>query len=198
MYLYVDSTTNLTIGLINTDFSLVDYKYIEAKKSSLIIQSETFNILQARDLKLLEISGIIYCAGPGSYTGMRVSQGLVDICESAGIKVYSFYHFEVPRLLGIKSGGFWADAFKKEYFWTSWVDEDQTIELISSDQLEKKKENTQKVFCAHQKEARDELQTHKLIESNAKDFFKTVIESNHRVPLYYYRPLEKEFRTNNE
>ena len=81
MYLYVDSADDLSLGLIDKDYRIIEFKEIKAKKTSLVLQKSILELLAAHNLKLNTLSGVIFCSGPGSYTGMRVGQGFVDICK---------------------------------------------------------------------------------------------------------------------
>ena len=98
MYLYLDTSEDLTLAVIHSDYELIELSEIKTKKTSLVLQSSIDELMQKHEVTFSKLEGIIFCAGPGSYTGMRVGQGFVDICGWQGIKTYSFYHFQIPKI----------------------------------------------------------------------------------------------------
>ncbi|MFT6633775.1 MAG: tRNA threonylcarbamoyladenosine biosynthesis protein TsaB [Bacteriovoracaceae bacterium] len=198
MYLFIDTTQNITIGLLGEDLKWIDYQYLISKKSSAELHYLIYEMLSSRNKDVTSITGLIYCAGPGSYTGMRISEGLSNIFEWSKIKVNSFYHFEVPAICGANKGIWGAKAFKGEYFLYSW---NQTVGekiLVPENELESRIGNKE-IYFGH--EAFLE-KSGKLSKDFIKDcpelIFKYVLENNLCVPLYYYRPLEEEFSRKNE
>ena len=198
MYLFIDTTQNITIGLLGEDLKWVDYQYLISKKSSAELHYLIYQMLSSKDIDVTSVSGLIYCAGPGSYTGMRISEGLSNIFEWSTIKVNSFYHFEVPGICGIDEGVWCAKAFKGEYFLYSWNKTIGEKVLVPESDLESRVQNKEFYF-GHEAVLE---KSGKLSKDFIKDYhqiiFKYVLENNLCVPLYYYRPLEEEFSRKNE
>ena len=107
MYLFIDTTQFITLGLLDSELNWVSFKLIEDKKSSATLHFLVDDLLSTKKIEFSELAGIIYMAGPGSYTGMRVSQGFVDICRLEGMPIYSLYHYQVPALSKKFDKGIW-------------------------------------------------------------------------------------------
>lgn len=197
MYLYLDTTEDLNIGLYDENYKALKFLDIKSKKTSLILQSTIYELLKDRSLEVKDLKGIIYCAGPGSYTGMRVGQGFVDICQWQKIPVYSFYHFKVPKILGILNGAWIASAFKGETFVYRWESDEESIELIRDEALELDKLGSN-IFTRGEMSGQKKIKsTQELIRENDSFLFKYIVENNIKEELFYYRPLEQEFKVPN-
>ncbi|MGZ3789312.1 MAG: hypothetical protein ACXVLQ_12360 [Bacteriovorax sp.] len=191
--LFVDSTSGLVIGLLDSKFNWVEYKSLDEKKPSEIIHHEIFSLLKKHGLEIKEMKCFV-SSGPGSYTGMRLSEGIAQIFELSHMPVYSFYHFEVPRLSGITSG-FWAtNAFKGQVFLYEWDNEKVERHLVNKD-----------LFAIEDKELGFTLDesdpffanlatTKSLIKNESAKIFARVHDEKMRVVPYYFRSLEEEFR----
>lgn len=197
MYLYLDTSENLTLALFDSSYKLVDLREVESKKTSLILQSCLNDLLRTVNVNLLELDAIIFCAGPGSYTGMRVGQGFVDICKWQGVKVYSFYHFMIPKILGYAEGVWVSSAFKGQDFIHTWNDNKWDNNLFERPMfLEEVKEK--KVFSRNDSyEDIPTISTQEMLKSNAKELIKTIVESKLSSELYYYRPIDQEYKVPN-
>ena len=191
--LFIDSTSGLVIGLLDSKFSWVEYIALDEKKHSEIIHAEIFNLLQRHKLQFSQIRCFV-ASGPGSYTGMRLSEGLAQVFELSNVPVFSFYHFDVPRLTGT-ANGFWAtNAFKGQVFVYNWIDQ----------QLEKHLVNKEDFFIQDSSlgftlDAIDPLfqslpTTKNLVKERASSLFPIIVDQKLRVPPYYFRTLDEEFR----
>ena len=192
-YLFIDSTLGLEIGLLDDQFRWIDFLTFDNKKPSEIIHSEIHQLLNKHQLNLKSLE-CFTASGPGSYTGMRLSEGLVQVLALSGMKIYSFYHFEVPKLTGIREG-FWAtNAFKGQVFVYTWSEEKEERLLLNKDQFVIQNEkigftldNTDREFA--------KLSSSKiLIKSNPTLIFSYLHAHQKRVPPYYFRTLDEEFR----
>src|SRR5690606_33604247 len=77
-----------------------------------------------------ELNGLFVCNGPGSYTGIRLGEGIAQVFEMLNIPIYSFHHYKVPKLLGHESGQWSCHAFKGEiynYLWDANSSEEQLV-----------------------------------------------------------------------
>ncbi len=192
-YLFIDSTLGLNIGLLNGQYEWVEFLTFDSKKPSEIIHAEIFQLLNKHQLNLKSLE-CFATSGPGSYTGMRLSEGLVQILGLSGIKIYSFYHFEVPKLSGIKEG-FWAtNAFKGQVFVYTWNQVCEEKLLIKKDQFEI--ENTKIGFTLDNSEVDFSglISSMDLIKNNPTPIFSHVHSLKMRMPPYYFRTLDEEFR----
>jgi tRNA threonylcarbamoyladenosine biosynthesis protein TsaB len=192
-YLFVDSTLGLNIGLLDSHFNWVEFLTFESKKPSEIIHPEIHQLLNKYQLNLKSLE-CFTTSGPGSYTGMRLSEGLVQVLGLSGIKIYSFYHFEVPKLSGVKEG-FWAtNAFKGQVFVYTWNQLSEEKILINKDQFEI--QNSKLGFTLDNSETDfSALSSSKdIIKNNPIQIFSHVHSLKMRVPPYYFRTLDEEFR----
>jgi tRNA threonylcarbamoyladenosine biosynthesis protein TsaB len=191
MKLYIDTTQKITVGLLNKENSWIVLKKIDSNLSSELLHLEINSILESYQLNLLgDIELIYYCAGPGSYTGMRVSEGFAQTCLWAQLKVRNFYLFHIPEYLGFKSYRWSSFAFKGEYF--LYVFDQGTIrqELISKEEYEKLMQQDSLNVMNF-----DTTQTKTLIENNPQIIFDSLERQieNDLKNLFYFRTLETEF-----
>ena len=115
-YLYIDSSKHLVLGLLDEKFKWMDFLEVKDVKTSAHIHKDIFSMLSRNDLSMDDLFGVFVISGPGSYTGVRVSEGLAQVLEWAKIPVYSFNHFQVPQFLNDNSWIFVSKAFKGEFF----------------------------------------------------------------------------------
>lgn len=191
--LFIDSTAGLDIGLLDSKLDWVEYHSLDEKKPSEVIHTEIYQLTQKYKLELKNMR-LFVTSGPGSYTGMRLSEGLAQIFEMSLLPVFSFCHFDVPRLAGISHGYWVTNAFKGQVFVYRWNGDESEKTLINKTDfiIEDQKlgytlDKVDPLF--------DGLSTTKeLIKKNAPKLFAKVLELKMRVPPYYFRTLEEEFR----
>ena len=181
--LYIDTSKQLIIGLLNSFWEFAHLEKFSDTKNSAVLYRKIFDILESYNVKPLQLKAFIHAAGPGSYTGIRLSWGMADIFQWHGIESYGFYHFEVPSYLGVREGSWIANAFKREVFCYSWKDNEKTSCLISESE-------------AHDfiEKSYDHASTQNMIENNSKIFFQYVVKNKIQKKPYYFRPLDKEFK----
>lgn len=201
MYLFFDSSEYLSLGILDSAYNWVDFKRLTTKKNSEIFYGCLYDMLEKNELKLAQIKAVFQVAGPGSYTGMRLSEGLCQLLEWQGISVYSFYHFQVPKLLGRKKGGWVSEAFKGELFLYSWEGDSEDFLLLpkhgrtNEEMLFEISKTTTPLFTHYDMGIFDCEFTADQIKDSPHVLFKRVFELELREKPYYYRPLEQEFRT---
>jgi len=191
MELFIDTTFGITVGILDKSYKWLDYKFIEGKKGSAVIHRLIYDLLENNKLKTKDITRLLQVSGPGSYTGMRVSEGIANIFNWQGFEVNSFYHFDVPKLLGVKEGCWITDAFKGESFCFSWNGEDEKSELMKSNDILIPSDIP--MFTLKNKEDTNFIETQSLIKEKSEELFKRVVELNMKKDLYYFRTIEMEF-----
>ena len=175
--LFLDTTSGLILGLLDESFHWLDYEVNKDNRPSEIIHSKIFYLLNKFYLDFQNIR-LIYIAGPGSYTGMRLSEGLADIVKWNNIETYSFYHFEVPQYIGVKSGQWITNAFKKEIFSYKWNENESSKELLISC-------DNKQVYTLEK--------TQEIIHKNPMEIFSKIVHLKENRETYYFRTLEEEF-----
>ena len=202
-YLYIDTSDHLVLGLLDENLEFLDLLDFPETKSSAIIHQNIFDLFQRHQASPLALKGVIQAAGPGSYTGVRLSYGIVQIFKWHGVACYGFYHFEVPLLLGVQEGGWISKAFKGEVFSFSWEGKKQSSSLFSEEQF--LNSCVPLPISTHFPGSLDEKivakfspnSTHQMIVERPSDFFRCIIENKLSRKPYYFRPLQKEFRRPN-
>ncbi len=195
-FLYVDVTSGLILGLLDSNFNWVEYQDINEKKPSEIIHLAIYELLKRNNIdpKKLEY---FFCSGPGSYTGMRLGEGMAQVFEWVSAKVYSFYQFEVPRLMGVQNGYWITNAFKGQVFIYNWTEDgtkvENHIELVSNAEF-KINGRTNGFTLSNDNPLFSELRTSKeMIKISPQNFFKNIYDSKMRKVPYYFRSLDEEF-----
>lgn len=194
MFLYIDTTDKITLGLLNDKMNWIDYFHDPKLVISTTLHFLIDDMLKRHDLKISDITSTIYMAGPGSYTGMRVSEGISDIFKWQNMQVNSFYHHEVARLNGESRGKWISKAFKGEYFLFSWDGEKEEQILIKESDLKEYIKPDDKTFSFHNVFDFPVLSTVDMIRNNPQAILTSVLNENLNRRLYYYRELNQEFQ----
>lgn len=196
--LFLDTSHFLTLGILDENHQWLAYQQYKETKGSGVLHSLIYDQLHQQKVKLFEIENFFQMAGPGSYTGIRLSDSIRQLLDWQKVSTFSFYHFAVPSYLGIQQGRWISYAFKNELFSYSWSVEKTSQELLS---LEGGLEDLQNLnlythFCSALDFPKIQIQeTSKLIFENPQKIFEHVRAAKIQESPYYYRPLNKEFRT---
>lgn len=193
MYLFIDTTKAITVGILDLDFKWLSYEYFPDAKGSALIHKIIYDQYKENNLNLLETKALIQVAGPGSYTGMRVSEGISQIFDWQDFQTFSFYHYEVPSILGVKSGVWLANAFKGEFFTYSWNEKSASSQLIKKENFSYDKETKYYSSFDFEESGTTLDLTSELIKNMSATLFNAVVSENMKKPLYYYRTLEEEY-----
>ena len=118
--LYLDTSQKINIGLYKKDSGWLEYLILDTRNSSKDLHKEINLTLKGHGLEVRDLSRTIFCAGPGSYTGIRVSEGIAQVFEMHDMLVNSFPVYDIPSIFGVESGLWVAMAYKSEYFCFSW------------------------------------------------------------------------------
>lgn len=186
--LFLDTTSNAHIGLLK-DGEFIGFEKGSEQKASQKFHYRVYELLEKNKLKLAEIKHIFQMAGPGSYTGMRLSEGFANILEINDTRVNSLYHFEIPSLLGEMDYTFISNAFKKEYFIADYTDGQLTKSLVAHKEFQSHK----KLYSHEAFEDIEASSTLELIIQNPQ-LIETAIQNDTKRELYYYRALDDEFK----
>lgn len=202
--LFIDSTYDITLGILDNNLGWMKFDKFIGQKASAIIQTETHNMLKPLGLKLSDLESIITIAGPGFYTGLRLSEGFADVLIFSGLKHYSFLSSNIPLLAGIDSGTWMTKAYRGEYFFHSWKGKDARNELVPSKDLEKFLATVDmSSFYIHSDSAIDDFSrnmlgdfsaTCDLIKKNPQPIFSQVLLANMKIDSFYFRAPEDEFK----
>ncbi|MBT3235147.1 MAG: hypothetical protein HN353_04290 [Bdellovibrionales bacterium] len=204
--LFLDTTDGLTVGILTDDFQWLDHENIRQGRCANKIHPLINRMLDNQGITIREVKGVFYLAGPGSYTGMRVGEGIAAIARWQNISVHSFYHFEVPLIaLGVERGAWLGFAYKQEYFLYQWVGSNASSSLVTPEQLQGWLiENSDCPIYINSGDPRlidllsncavEPQLTQDIIHQQSQKLFTQVEKLERECPLHYYRPLEQEFK----
>jgi tRNA threonylcarbamoyladenosine biosynthesis protein TsaB len=202
--LFIDSTYDITLGILDDEMGWISFQRFIGQRSSNILQKETYNLLTAAGLKASELKHVITVAGPGFYTGLRLSEGVADVFKFAGLQSFSFYTYQIPALLGIDSGFWMTKAYRGEYFFHVWDKNQAENILVTESELPDyiRKLDGKKCFI-HSDTAldtisrsllKDSTDTHSLLQSHSQKILTQIMAQDSRVDSFYFRAPEDEFR----
>lgn len=195
--LFIDTTQGITVGIIDENYKWSHYDFSDSNKSSSIVHKMIQDAILEAGNQLSEIKNFIQVSGPGSYTGMRVSDGISQVFAWQDIKVYSFHHFQVPKILNVEQGIWCAKAFKGEIFCYQWLNEKNNSFLIKEANLESSIKNERNIYTSINHDffpnGFEINKTAKLIKENPEQLFSYIFRNNLNEPLYYFRTIEEEF-----
>lgn len=195
MYLFLDSSSFIQVGILNGNFQWIHHEVIPNRKGSQVLHSIIYTSLKENDLKLSDIKKVFLANGPGSYTGIRVAEGLCQVLELSGCEVVSFYHFEVPSFCGLENFEYFSEAFKGEIFYYNFSQDKAETKLIKESAF-----NEMDLSKDYQYSLEGDILEHHLdclydlFKSKPKEIFSRVSELGRRLPPFYYRTEEKEFK----
>lgn len=202
--LFIDSTYDITLGILDDDLGWIQFEKFANQKASAIIQTETHNLLKRSNLKISDLNTVITVAGPGFYTGLRLSEGFADVFAFSGRKILSFLSYGIPLYTGVKSGVWMTKAYRGEYFFHFWDGEVSRNELVSAKNLESfMKTINMAGFYIHSDSAVDDISrayfqnpqtTFELLKNNPKTIFSEILKAQPRVDSFYFRAPEDEFK----
>jgi tRNA threonylcarbamoyladenosine biosynthesis protein TsaB len=201
-YLFIDSTYELTLGVLDDDFKWLSFEKLTGHKASAIIQKKSHELLEQHKIAAQDLTGIIIVNGPGFYTGLRLAEGFADVFNFFGVPQFSLYSYEVPLWCGFESGTWFTKAYRGEYFFHHWSSTKSTQELLSAKEIEEALKD-KKLFI-HSEASLDKLglefvkeyiSTHELLCNNPDKIFPHVIKGQKK-EAFYFRAPEDEFKAN--
>lgn len=197
--LFIDSSYDITLGLLNEKYEWLDFRTFRGQRASNTLQTETFRLLKEMGVGMKDLSAVVTIAGPGFYTGLRLSEGFADVTKFFQIPHYSFYSHEIPGWLGHHDSAWVTKAYRGEYF----IYQDGQQKLIETKDLADLKLPTE-VFI-HSETALDEKlraiagnakSTLELLKESPRKIFKHVFHEKLIRESFYFRAPEDEFRMN--
>lgn len=199
-YLFIDSTYDLTLGVVGDDLQWLSFERFTGQKASSVIQPKAYEMLGRHGLKAQKLSGVITVNGPGFYTGLRLAEGFSDVFHFFGVKQYSFYSYDVPLWCGHKTGAWFTKAYRGEYFIHQWSEEKSEQKLLSSKELIVPES---KIFIHSELSLdtlsssliKDPVRTIDLLKDHPQEIFTEVLKGLKREPFYFRAP-EDEFKVN--
>lgn len=202
--LFIDTTYDVTLGLLGDDRKWIDVRTFKGQKSSAILQPEVLNLLKAHGQSPKNISQIINIAGPGFYTGLRLSEGFCDVFNFFNIPHYSFYSYEIPAWCGHDRGTWITKAYRGEYFLHSWESGKIKSQMIATKDLADHLKDVENVYI-HSLPALDALaldliktsiSTSELLQNEPQKIFDQVLNQKLKRESFYFRAPEDEFKAN--
>ena len=161
-------------------------------------------MLKTKGVEIESLSSVITIAGPGFYTGLRLSEGFADVFSFFRIPHYSFFSYLVPVLLGIDKGTWMTKAYRGEYFFHHWSGEKKENILVGSKELKDYMEKVDKSsFYIHSPSAVDDFSRQyftsavsviDLIKGHPERIFKTILADKRHEDSFYFRAPEDEFK----
>lgn len=194
--LFLDTTDHLVFGLFDDKYNWISHKELDDKKSSKIIHGLINEEFELKGKSLDELETLVQINGPGSYTGMRVSDGIAQVFEWSGAATYNLYHFDIPKIIGIEKFVWFSNAFKSEFFVYSYNCGAESRELLSLEELDKRLETESEIFTHFPSDSfcyKNLKYTGQLMKDNAPKILSFVINNKQSKELFYYRKLEDEF-----
>ncbi len=200
--LFIDSSYDITLGLLKESREWHDLRVFRGQKASGTLQTESHKILQDFNVPMKELKAVISIAGPGFYTGLRLSEGFSDVTKFFGIPHYSFYSYEIPAWLGYKNYSWVTKAYRGEYFIYEYVNGSGQERLLASKDLPASFSG--QVFL-HSQTSLDEkltpltvngITTSDLLKSHSFEIFSRVLDDKLHRDSFYFRAPEDEFRMN--
>lgn len=197
-YLFLDTSINLTIGILDDKFRWIDLVEIETKKTSEIIHSKIFEILTKNSLTVNSNFEIISIVGPGSYTGMRIVEGVNQIFELEGKTIYSFHTFCLPELMRSEWSHICFKAFKNEVF---LYESGTKAELVSVENFKSEYVLNQNYNLVTYGDGFLDIESSVFdirpgFLKNPGAALSAIVKVNMRQEPFYFRPVEVEFKQN--
>ncbi len=184
----IDTSYKTCIWLV-LDCKILDLSISDQRPSKKLLTNLNL-ILTQNNLAIGDIQDFYFCKGPGSYTGLRISQGLEEYLKLNKFNCYDFYSFEILKVLELKYL-FVANAFKKEFFVAEKNCEQIEYRKISKDVLNSKRLDREVI--SYDDSLKDE-DYFKVFDEKFSDFFNEVLSNKLEKDVFYYRSLSEEYK----
>ena len=99
--IYLDSSnTSMSVGLANQDKVIAKTSYEAWQRQSEVMIPELNKLLEDNNISRNDISSVVVCVGPGSYTGVRIAISIAKTINAAlGTPIYT-----ISSLHALKDG----------------------------------------------------------------------------------------------
>ena len=180
----------------------IDFRRFQSAKASSTLQVESHKLLHDYSVDPKNLKSLVTVAGPGFYTGLRLSEGFADVFSFFQIPHYSFYSFEIPKWCGVRSGVWMTKAYRGEYFFHHWDEGSRKNVLISSSELEEYLKPLEHLYI-HSDTSLDEKSRNlisksessiELLRTNPNTIFQNIFDQKIKQESYYFRAPEDEFK----
>lgn len=201
-YLFIDSTYDLTLGVLDDGFKWLSFELIQGQKASAVIQKKAYELLEQHKIAPENLKGLIIINGPGFYTGLRLAEGFADVFTFFGIPQYSLYSYEIPKWCGFEKGTWFTKAYRGEYFLHHWDNVESSQALITAKDLKDVLPGL--TLFIHSEGSLDPaslefiknpVKTHDLLKTYPEIIFNEAIKYPKR-ESFYFRAPEDEFKAN--
>ncbi len=197
-FLFTDTTYDLHLGLLSQEHGWLSLSSHSGQKVSAILQAEIHSMCKTHSIKPHALEGIITVAGPGFYTGLRLSEGFADIFKIFGVPQYAFYSYEIPKWCGQESGVWVTKAYRGEYFFHEWNGAEGKNTLVPANNLDVYLNQFDHVYI-HSPSSMDRSLTNftstlDLLKEKPDTILNQVIQSKPQRESFYFRAPEDEFR----
>lgn len=196
--LFADTTYDIHLGLLSDDLRWMEFRSERGQKASAILQRQVYDLCSAHGLSVRELKGLVTCAGPGFYTGLRLSEGFADIFRFFNLSTHSFYSYDVPRFTGVESGAWVTKAYRGEYFFHTWKGDAGENKLVTDKELPTILAGLEHVYVhtpgAMDRDLQSFTSTMELLKAKPEVFAK-ILSAEPR-ESFYFRAPEDEFKVN--
>lgn len=200
--LFIDSTYDISLGILDDAMKWSSFRRFIGQRASSTLQKEAHKLLSDFNITPTDLKGIVTVAGPGFYTGLRLSEGFSDVFKFFQIPHYSFYTYSIPAWCGVDKGVWFTKAYRGEYFLHQWENSVFENKLITSSDLEENLSQQALVYI-HSNASLDDksrpllqktIETNELLQQFPELIFKRVLTEKLNCESYYFRAPEDEFR----
>lgn len=199
--LFLDTTYNQILGFLDEKGAWIDYRETSGQKSSAQLHLELQKVVDVHKINKNDIKSVLYVAGPGFYTGLRIAYGIAEMLKLEDRQLLSFHSFDIPRMLNVNEYTWVTKAYRGEIFIYEYKNNASTFRLLSE------KEFLQIDFSGpiyiHHAFALDELMRQKIVQfketqtlliENIVSVFNYCTFHQSSSELFYFRPPEEEFK----
>jgi len=198
--LYLDTAYNQIVGICDERGQWLGLQESVGQRSSALLHTDLHSLCQQSNLAPKDLKRVVYVAGPGFYTGLRIAFGIAQTMKLSGVDTRAFYTYDVPRFLGVTDYTWITKAYRGEVFVYQALDAKGGL-MTEAEFLAREWKG--KIYI-HQERALDDKmlakvphfeRTENLITKN----FSVILNSVKDAPeaeLYYFRAPEDEFRPN--
>jgi len=170
----------------------------QGQRSSALLHGNLHQLCQTHSIDPVSIKRVVYHAGPGFYTGLRIAYGVAQILKLDGAAVHGFYSHDLPRLINAENYQWITKAYRGEVY--VYDGGTATSKLMSEDEF--LAQDWSGDVYIHHPQALDERMATKLTHAKrtekiaTEQFVKLLasLENSPEAPLHYFRAPEEEFR----